>query len=261
MIKNVGNILRTLQEEQEEPSGAITALTYVGNMFSLIYFVTPLIQVIRAYKTTTFLINDIPILLLIFIILNCLLWLINAFASDDLGGWIPLLISNGAGILTNVCLLYLYLNLFLKKNLKLFLFYGIFTLDIIAQISYFMFRFIILNDKDNKGKEQAEKEFHMIGFVATVINPENMPIFTIGCGLLCTIIFMVQGVVQYNHYNSNEQKMYAIETMISNGISFLSLAIQGGIWLFYFLTRPKDIHIEDEKLDKLNASDTNNSGA
>ena len=129
MIKNVGNILRTLQEEQEEPSGAITALTYVGNMFSLIYFVTPLIQVIRAYKTTTFLISDIPILLLIFIILNCLLWLINAFASDDLGGWIPLLISNGAGILTNVCLLYLYLNLFLKKNLKLFLFYGIFTLD------------------------------------------------------------------------------------------------------------------------------------
>ena len=58
----------------------------------------------------------------------------------------------------------------MKKNLKLFLFYGIFTLDIIAQISYFMFRFIILNDKDNKGKEQAEKEFHMIGFVATVIN-------------------------------------------------------------------------------------------
>lgn len=280
MIKNVGNILRTLQEEQEEPSGAINALSYVGNMFCLIYFVTPLIQVIRAYKTTTFLISDIPILLLIFIILNCLLWLINAFASDDLGGWIPLLISNGAGILINVCLLYLYLNLFLKKNLKLFLFYGIFTLDIIAQISYFMFRFIILNDKDNKGKEQAEKEFHMIGFVATVINimmysssfvdvvkmtktkkPENMPIFTIGCGLLCTIIFMVQGVVQYNHYNSNEQKMYAIETMISNGISFLSLAIQGGIWLFYFITRPKDIHIDDEKLDKLNASDTNNSGA
>ena len=186
MFKYAGDVLRML-EEKEEPVTAIEALGYIGNIFSLAFFATPLIQIIKAYKTVLDK-NDIPLLLLILI-----------FASGDLLSWIPLLVSNGVGILINICILFLYLNLILNKNLKQFLFYGIFTLDVIAQISYFMFRYIILKDKDSKGKSQEEKEFHLIGFVATVINimmysstfvntvkmiktkkPENLPIFSIG---------------------------------------------------------------------------------
>lgn len=271
MFKYAGDVLRML-EEKEEPVTAIEALGYIGNIFSLAFFATPLIQIIKAYKTVLDK-NDIPLLLLILIILNCLLWLINAFASGDLLSWIPLLVSNGVGILINICILFLYLNLILNKNLKQFLFYGIFTLDVIAQISYFMFRYIILKDKDSKGKSQEEKEFHLIGFVATVINimmysstfvntvkmiktkkPENLPIFSIGVGLLCTITFMIQGMVQYNSYKDKERKMYAIETMISNGVSFLSLTIQGGIWLYYFLTRDKSDEQIQEKVENLDVS-------
>lgn len=272
-------ILRSLEEEAEkrEPS-ANSALSYLGNIFSMIYFATPLIMIIRAYKIKLEK-NDIPIMLIVLMILNCLLWLINAFASGDLGAWIPLLISNGSGILINVALMFLYLNLLLDKNWKHFLFYGIYTLDVIAQISYFMFRYIILADKDNKTDDQTQSEFHAIGFVATVINifmysstfiniikmmktkkADKLLIFTLGMGLLCTIIFMVQGVVQYSYYDRDDeanQRMYAIETMVSNGISFLSLAIQGGIWLFYFLTGSKGLEI-DETIENLNASGENN---
>ena len=130
MFKNAVETLRNLEENE----GAITGLSYVGNIFSLVYFTMPLIQIIQAYKSKLDK-SDIPLLLLILIILNCLLWLINAFSSDDLSAWIPLLISNGAGIVINVSLLFLYLNLLLNKNWKQFLFYGIFL--------YLAHRFVI----------------------------------------------------------------------------------------------------------------------
>ena len=269
MIKNAGEILRMLVEEEEPKS--VTALSYIGNIFSLAFFATPLIQIIQAYKTKLDK-NDIPLLLLILIILNCLLWLINAFASGNLLNWIPLLVSNGAGILINLCIFFLYLNLLLHKQTKQFIFYSIFTVNVIVQIAYFMFRFII--SKDKKESSQGQKEFHLIGFVATIINicmysstivnivkmvktkrPENLPIFTIGAGLLCTIIFMVQGMVQYNSYRDKDKKMYAIETMISNGISFLCLTIQGGIWLYYFLSRDKNNMANDTKEENVDATE------
>lgn len=272
MLKYAGDILRNLDEE--EPSGN-EALSYIGNIFSLVYFATPLIQIIQAYKSKLDK-SDIPIILIVLIILNSLLWLINAFSSGNLGGWIPLLISNGFGLLSNVALLFLYLNLLLEKNWKQFLFYGLFTINVIVEISYFMFRFIILSDRDTKADEQKESEFHTIGFVATLINvmmysatfvnikkmtqtknADRLNIFTIGMGLLCTIIFMIQGVIQFNFYSDkgkDNQKMYAVETMVSNGISFFSLAIQGGIWLFYYLTGAKGSLNIDETLEHLDVS-------
>ena len=270
MFKYAIEILRNLAEEEDPKS--VVALGYIGNIFSLAFFATPLIQIIQAYKTKLDK-EDIPLLLLLLIILNCLLWLINAFASGNLSAWIPLLISNGAGLLINLCILFLYLNLILNKNVKHFVFYGIMTINVLVQISYFMFRFIILKDKDSKEKSQSQKEFHLIGFVATMINicmysstfvnivkmiktkrPENLPIFSIGAGLLCTIIFMVQGMIQYNSFSDQDRKMYAIETMISNGISFLSLTIQGGIWLYYFLTKDRNNNAVDEKVETFNVS-------
>ena len=141
-MENVKEILRNLDETRTPPGNE--ALSYIGNILSLAYFATPLIQIIQAYKSKLDK-NDIPIILLVLIILNCLLWLINAFASDDLSAWIPLLISNGFGLVINLSILFLYLNLLLDGKLKQFLFYGAFTINVIIEISYFMFRFIILN--------------------------------------------------------------------------------------------------------------------
>ena len=266
-MEYVKGIVRNLEEERVPPGNE--ALSYIGNILSLAYFTSPLIQIIQAYKIKLD-IKDIPIVLLVLIILNCLLWLINAFASGDLTGWIALLISNGFGLVINLSLMFLYLNLLLNGNLKQFLFYGIFTINVIIEISYFMFRFIILADRDNKDNSQKQEEFHLIGFVATIINlmmysstffnirkmmqtrrSEKLPIITIGIGILCTVIFMIQGMVQYSYYNKQgeeDKRMYAVETMVSNGISFLSLAIQAGIWIFYYNVGGKDLNNIDETL-------------
>ena len=41
---------KLMLEEKEEPVTAIEALGYIGNIFSLAFFATPLIQIIKAYK-------------------------------------------------------------------------------------------------------------------------------------------------------------------------------------------------------------------
>ena len=109
------------KNSEDRTSNTATVLSYLGNVLSLLYFTTPLIQIIKAYRKT---LNKeaIPLSLLIFIILNCLLWLLNAFSSDKLSDWIPLLISNGIGIILNLAILFLYLNLLLEKNVKKFFF-------------------------------------------------------------------------------------------------------------------------------------------
>ena len=257
--------------EEKRTSATSTILSYIGNGLSLIYFATPLIQIIRAYKNT--LDKDaIPLALLIFILLNCLLWLLNAFSSDDLLEWIPLLISNGFGIIINLTILFLYLNLLLEKNLKQFFFYGFFAINVIIQITYGMFRFIILKDKDIKKEDQKELEFHYIGFAATIINvlmysspifnimkliktksSDLLPIFTLAVGFLCTMTFLIQGVVSYNFYNYEneiEQRTYAKETIISNGISFFLIACQIGFWIYYTLTQKNKKYIKLDKIDE-----------
>ena len=144
---------------------------------------------------------------------------------------------------------------------------------------YFMFRFIILNGNESKDQETKQTEFHTIGFVATVFNlmmysstfinirkmmqtrsSDKLPIITIGIGILCTIIFMIQGMIQYSYFNldkESNQRMYAVETMVSNGISFLSLSIQAGIWIFYFNIGGRNINTMDETLVNAEVSTDN----
>lgn len=260
--------------EETRTSGTATALNYVGNLLSLLYFVTPLIQIIKAYKKTLDK-EVIPLPLLIFIILNCLLWLLNAFSSNNLLDWIPLFISNGAGILINIAILFLYLNLLLERNVKKFIFYGCFAINVIIQITYGMFRYIILKDKENKEDEKKEKEFHYIGFAATIINvlmysspilniikifkkksSDLLPIFTLCVGFFCTMTFLIQGVVNYKFYDyedEKEERTYASETIISNGISFFLINCQIGFWVYYHLSKNNDV-----KVNNMNERDTEN---
>lgn len=255
--------------EEKRKSDTATILYYIGNIFSLIYFTTPLIQIIRAYKKTLDK-EAIPLPLLIFIILNCLLWLLNAIASQEPTEWIPLLISNGIGIILNLAILFLYLNLLLEKNVKRFFFFGFFAINVIVQIAYGMFRYIILKDKDTKENAQIQSEFHAIGFAATIINvlmysspifniiklfkkksSDLLPIFTLGVGFFCTMTFLIQGVVTYNFYDyedEKDQRTYAVETIVSNGISFFFIVCQIGFWTYYRLTQMN----KEPKMNKLN---------
>ena len=244
-----------INEEEIRKSIAAEILNYAANFLSLLYFVTPLIQIVRAYKRNLDK-EAIPLPLIIFILLNCLLWLLNAISSGDLLSWIPLLISNGVGLIINSVILFLYLALLLQST-KRFLFYGIFVINVLVEISYLMFRYIILKDKENE--EEEEFEFHYIGFAATIINvlmytspivnvikivkkksSELLPIVTLGVGFFCTLTFIAEGLVKYyfyDHPDENNQRVYAFETIISNGISFFFIVCQIGIWTYFRCTQ------------------------
>ena len=98
-------------------SVAVKVLQYLGNISALIYFSTPLFQVLKQklYKDIDT-IKNVSLALIITILFNCLFWVLNALSSNDLGEWIPLLISNIGGLLINIILLFWYLYVLLEHK-------------------------------------------------------------------------------------------------------------------------------------------------
>ena len=250
------------EEKPFEKSGTIKTLEWIGNIFSLVYFATPLIQIIELYKGGQDKRENIPLFLLLTILFNCLFWLIQAFSSDDLGEWIPLLCSNISGLVINVTILFLYLYLLLNKKIKQFILYGVFVVNLLIEITYLMFRYLINTEQKEDKTDTKYQTFHLVGFIATVINvlmyssPASnlsklfktgeysaLPIFTLLAGFFTTLIFIINGLVSYNYYigevNANN-KNNALETIVSNVISFLIVSVQIGIWVYFYLQKLKN---------------------
>jgi len=235
--------------ELSASSTAIKIFQYLGNFFALIFFASPLFQIIKLklYKEHQD-IKNMPLFLILTIIFNCLFWLLNAFSSEDIKDWIPLLISNIGGLIINIILLFFYLFVYLKKNIKKFLGFGFFVIDLIIEITYLTFRYIIdLDDKD-------KKTFHLIGLVATVINVlmysspiqniklimkegkyEALPIYTLSVGFFVTLSFFIQGIISFcSADDDKDERRNAIETMISNGVSFFLLSCYSGVYAYFY---------------------------
>ena len=70
-------------------STVITIFQIIGNFFALLFFATPLFQIVKLklYREHQD-IKNMPLFLILTIIFNCLFWLLNAFSSNDLN-WIP----------------------------------------------------------------------------------------------------------------------------------------------------------------------------
>jgi uncharacterized protein with PQ loop repeat len=229
-------------------STVVKVLQYIGNISALLYFSTPLIQVFKQklYKNVDN-IKDISLVLIIAILINCLFWLLNAISSGNLKEWIPLLISNIGGLAINIALLFWYLYVLLDHNKKQFLGYGFFVINVLLQIGYLIYRFVI--------KDKGENSFHLIGYVATVINifmysspyfnykkvinskkSDAIPIFTIASGLITCLIFFIQGFVSFinlkNVKENRRDRQSNIETMLSNAISFILLTILAALYSF-----------------------------
>ena len=257
-------------------SAAVTTIQYIGNISALIFFATPLFQVWKQklYKQIDN-IKDVSLPLIITILFNCLFWILNAISSDDLSEWIPLLISNIGGLLINIVLLFWYLYVLLDHNKKQFLGYGFFVIDLLVEIGYFIYRFII--------NEQGKDSFHLIGYVATVINicmysspyfnykriinskkSAAIPLYTIISGLFTCLIFFIQGFVSFRELkdkaNSKRLRQSNIETMISNTISFILLAVLASMYGFHYSGKQK-INIdsaEDLGINDLNSDNKEN---
>ena len=237
-----------------------TILNWLGNILALLFFATPLYQIFKKRLYVGSKIKNMPLFLILTIIFNCLFWLLQAFSSEDLGSWVPLLISNIIGLIMNVSLLFFYLYIFLQKDIKKFLGYGFFVVDLMIEISYLIFRYVV----------ETNGSFHLIGLVATVINIlmyssplqnikkimkekkyEALPILTLIIGLLTTLTFLIKGILDYFTSEGEEDaQRSAVETMVSNGISFLLLGILAGIYTYFFCNKKERDEITKEDIEK-----------
>lgn len=241
-------------------SVAVKVLQYFGNISALVYFSTPLFQVLKQklYKDVDS-IKNISLALIISILFNCLFWILNAAASEDLKEWIPLLISNFGGLLINIILLFWYLYVLLDHQKKQFIGYGLFVVNLLVQIGYLIYRFII--------KDSSEDSFHVIGYMATVINifmysspyfnyktiintrnSGAIPLYTIISGIVTCLIFFIQGFVSFRTIKDNiRNRQSNIETMVSNTISFILLGVLAALYGFHYTKKQTKVenHTED----------------
>jgi uncharacterized protein with PQ loop repeat len=241
-------------------SVAVKVLQYFGNISALVYFSTPLFQVLKQklYKDVDS-IKSVSLALIISILFNCLFWILNAAASEDLKEWIPLLISNFGGLLINIILLFWYLYVLLDHQKKQFIGYGLFVVNLLVQIGYLIYRFII--------KDSSEDSFHVIGYMATVINifmysspyfnyktiintrnSGAIPLYTIISGIVTCLIFFIQGFVSFRTIKDNiRNRQSNIETMVSNTISFILLGVLAALYGFHYTKKQTKVenHTED----------------
>ena len=247
-------------------SVAVKILQYLGNFSALIYFGVPLFQVYKQklYKNIEG-IKNVSLALVISILFNCLFWILNAIASDDLSAWIPLLISNIGGLIINIALLFWYLYVLLNKNKKQFLGYGFFVVNVLIEIGYFFYRFVISGS--------SEDSFHLTGYIATIINifmysspylnykqivnSKNsgaIPLYTIISGICTCLIFFIQGFVSFRTVKDNKRERQSnIETMISNTISIILLGILAALYGFNYTTDESN----PDKIEDLGINDDN----
>jgi len=241
-------------------STVITIFQIIGNFFALLFFTTPLFQIVKLklYREHQD-IKNMPLFLILTIIFNCLFWLLNAFSSTDLNAWIPLLVSNIGGLVMNTVLLFFYLFVYLKKNVKKFLGFGFFVVNLMVEITYVTFRYVISVKTDSE-------TFHLIGFVATIINVlmysspiqnikliikegkyEALPIYTLILGFFTTFTFFIQGIISYCYAETRDEKRNSTETMVSNGVSFFLLACLAGVYSYFYFkpSTPKNISAID----------------
>ena len=259
-----------LRELSGSSKTAIKIFQYLGNFFALIFFISPLFQVIKLklYKENQD-IKNLPLFLILCIIFNCLFWLLNAFSSHNLKDWIPLLVSNIGGLVINIILLFFYLFVYLKRNINKFLGFGFFVVDLIIEITYLTFRYIIDKKDDNE-------TFHLIGFVATIINVlmyssplqnikiiikegkyEALPIYTLSVGFLVTLSFFIQGIISFcstdaNNEDDKDDRRNATETMVSNGVSFFLLSVLVGIYAYFYFKPPTPQEVSETDINKGN---------
>ena len=252
-----------LRELAEGNSTGVTILQIIGNFFALIFFISPLFQILslKLYSEHHD-IKNVPLFLILTIIFNCLFWLLNAFSSESIEGWIPLLVSNIGGLAINTFLLFFYLFVLLKRKVKRFLFFGFFVVNLLVEITYLTFRYVINPSKENKNNDT----FYLIGFVATIINVlmysspiqnikiiikqgkyEALPIYTLISGFFVTLTFFIQGILSFTQTKpgDNHGRRSAIETMISNGLSFFLLACLVGVYAYFYFkpATPQKINI------------------
>lgn len=235
---------------QKEPVEIFQSIfEWIGNGFSILYFISPLFQIIRMYKKKLSP-EAFPILLVLTILFNCLFWIIFAVQSPI---WISMLITNGIGLLVNIVLLFLYLYIFLQKKIKPFVGYGLFVVNLLGEVFYIMWS-LVPHQRTNENVGFVAMIINMIMYASPIQNIvslfrtgkyEFLPILTNVIGFFATLLWLFYGVLTRD-----------TRTLLSNGLSFIIVTLQIVFWAYFFiraikpfLNKNKALANEDIKID------------
>lgn len=135
-------------------------LDWIGNIFAMIYFLTPLVQMIAVYRGTLDF-KKVPLSLIVSILFNCIFWIamgvrINQTQGSEKTQWVSLIISNGFGLGVNLILFIFLLYRYLSHKLIQFLFIVVFLVDILAETYYLCWKYVTNADR--------------IGFIGMIMN-------------------------------------------------------------------------------------------
>ena len=227
-------------------------IEWIAQISSIIYFLTPLFQIILLYQKKLR-IEKIPMLLLFSILLNCLLWIGLGVGGDEL--WWSMIICNGIGLSVNFLMVVLHLYKFFDKRLGSFIAFSSYLIIALVVV------FILI-------KESIQNDVTR-GFIAMVTNVlmysspftniiklirtgeyDFLPILTNIIGFFTCTMWIIYGIV----YTGNKDSQ--LKTVISNLISLVMVLIQIIIWLVFFYKKNiKKIIEAENKLKENNIND------
>ena len=214
-----------------------SVIEWVGNGFAMLYFASPLIEIIRLKRGKNYK-NAIPLFLLLSILFNCLFWSIFAFCQETI--WLSMLITNSVGLVINIILMFFYLYLFLDGKVTHFIGYGFFVVNILVETTYLLYQLM--------QKKIISPSDYSLGIIAMIINVimyaspitniiklckyksrRYLPIYTNIIGLVTTSVYVLYGVLTGNK-----------PTWISNVASLGIIIIQICIWGYLYWKYPKN---------------------
>lgn len=224
----------------------------IGVVFSVIYFLTPLLHVIKngCHRNS---LKKIPFLLLFSICINCVSYMVFSL-RDGNGIFLSMLICNGLGLSINFFLVmtYTFQLLTVWKFIGFFVFFSMVIIDI------FCFFYLLIEDMVIVVICSSVVNTLMYTSPCVVLfkawkNKEKeknkMPMITNVIGFITCCIWLLYGIM------SKHTQAY-----VSNGVSIMSLSIQIFLWIKHFKKIKKENEIKFNKEYKESKEYLNESG-
>lgn len=216
--------LSTPTEEYKPSTLCLIIMDKIGVVFSVAYFLTPLLHVIKNgfHKNS---LKKIPFLLLFSICINCVSYMVFSL-RDGNEIFLSMLICNGLGLSINFFLLlsYTFQLLTIGKFIGFFVFLLVLIIDIFC-FFYLLIEDIVVVVICTSVVNTLMYTSPSVALCKAWKNKEKniMPLVTNIIGAIACVIWFIYGIISKH-----------IQTYVSNGISIISLSIQIYLWIKHF---------------------------
>ena len=87
---------------------------------------------------------------------------------------------------------------------------------------------------------------------------DALRIYTLSVGFFVILPFFIQGIISFCSAGNKDDKRNAIETMVSNGVSFFLLSCLSGVYAYFYFNPPTPQKVSEVDINKGNMDDVLN---